>query len=942
MGLHMLGKLRTHLTKLGFGIFLVIVAMPGKSQAQVVPDGTLKSAVEQMQELMKINGGIREGNNLFHSFQEFSVPEGVEASFQNALDIENIFTRVTGDSVSNIDGILSAQGGANLFLMNPNGIVFGQNASINIGGSFIATTADSIQFGDGIEFTANPSDEPPLLTNHIPIGLGFGSKKYSGNGAIEVNGAGNVITPTSPSAPTEFESNKEGLQVEAGNTLGLIGNDISIDAGTLVSERGNIDIQSVKSGVVGIVESEGTFTFSNDNVSIFGDINLANQTIINSRGIGAGAISLSGSNINIKGGSLVLSQNQGSNEANNISIKAQNALTFEGASPAENTFSNVTAEALDKGKGASVFVSASDLILNDAGKILANTYGEGSGGSINIVSSKSVQLAESPFASFPFISASAYDRGNAGSVNISTQQLEVLNGGQVASATFGNGDAGNVRIDANSSINLVGAKKLPSQDAPVVSTITSGTVSSGNAGTVMLNTSSLRVIDGGLISTSSFTSGNAGNITINADELVTVSGQTSDGKQESTIGSSVVAVAPELQAIFGLSEPPSGNSGNVTITTSNLQVDSKGFVSVRNDGTGAGGTLSVDADNIKLDEEGSLTATSASATSGNIILNTDNLNLDDESQITTEAANEGGGGNININATNITAKKNSLISANAEGGNGGNITIDSETILGLQNSDITANAVEGDGGNINITTRTIQGFEEQAELTPRSDITASSEFGRSGTVTINSPETNSEEDVELSAKGVESVQSLEFFSACGKGKGSLTRTGMGVPENPDRWFNDVDSVRVYEEAKKTVQAERIKQGLRNGSPEEVYRRELELIRSRRNKSGNRHNYLAYEVDYAKGSEPMIVPAPKGEFVQPEGYSEHTPNGKPIPFFYSQTNEVPPEPRVTRLRKEPNIVQINPDGTQYFIRMTLAQDVKEQMCTDAQQVIKVGQ
>ena len=96
-------------------VFLTLPASIVK--AQITPDGSLESTVELIQEIMKINGGERAGNNLFHSFEDFNIPEGMEASFQNALDIENIFTRVTGDSISNIDGILSAQGGANLFLI---------------------------------------------------------------------------------------------------------------------------------------------------------------------------------------------------------------------------------------------------------------------------------------------------------------------------------------------------------------------------------------------------------------------------------------------------------------------------------------------------------------------------------------------------------------------------------------------------------------------------------------------------------------------------------------------------------------------------------------------------------------------------------------------------------------------------------------------------------
>ena len=739
--------------KIGLSVIFFLLIPANLVKAQVVPDGTLKSTVETIQELMKIDGGLKSGSNLFHSFEEFNIPEGMETSFENALEIENIFTRVTGDSASTINGTLSAQGGANLFLMNPNGIVFGQDASINLGGSFIATTADSIQFQDSTEFAATGTEDPtPLLTNEIPIGLGFGSN----SGAIEVNGEGNEIAATSSSSPTSVESSGQGLKVESGNTLGIVGNNVIVDGGTLTAKGGNIELGSVSSSVVGIKETENQFTFQYDGVNDYRDINLDNQALVDSSGKVAGAISLAGDNINLKGGSLILLQNQGETASGDIAIDAHESLVLQGTSSGETTFSGIKAEAINTGKGANIFINTPEIILQDAGKILANTYGEASGGNISISTDSAVRLEESPFSSLATIGASAYDRGNAGSVNISTQELQIFNGGQIASAAFSSGNAGDVVIDAKNSIEVVGVRKLPGQNAPVSSTITSGTVDSGNAGTLTLNTSSLSVIDGGLVSTSSFTNGDAGSITINASNSITVSGQSQDGLQQSTITSSVVAVNPELQEIFGLSEPPSGRSGNVTITTSDIQIDNNGFVSVRNEGTGEGGELLIDANNVRLEEQGSITAAAASGT----------------------------GGNININAINLSAKKDSAISANAEGGDGGNITIDTETLLGLDNSDITANAVEGDGGNINITATSILGFEERPELTPLSDITASSDFGVDGTVTINSPETNAEEDVQVSAKKPEApLTPLEFVKGS---KGDWEKLIRGL--NPDANF----------------------------------------------------------------------------------------------------------------------------------------------------------
>ncbi len=112
-----------------------------------------------------ITEGARRGSNLFHSFQEFSIDEGRAAYFANPPGVDNILGRVTGSGRSDILGQLGVLGEANLFLINPNGIVFGPNSSLNIGGSFLASTADAMEFGDRGVFSATTPEAPsPLLT----------------------------------------------------------------------------------------------------------------------------------------------------------------------------------------------------------------------------------------------------------------------------------------------------------------------------------------------------------------------------------------------------------------------------------------------------------------------------------------------------------------------------------------------------------------------------------------------------------------------------------------------------------------------------------------------------------------------------------------------------------------------------------------------------------
>ncbi|MEH1902763.1 MAG: filamentous hemagglutinin N-terminal domain-containing protein, partial [Nostoc sp.] len=137
------------------------------ANAQIIPDNTLgteKSTITPQNLHELIGGGAIRGENLFHSFQEFNVNQGQQVYFTNPAGINNIFTRVTGNHISKIFGTLGIDGTANLFLINPNGIIFGKNARLDIAGSFVASTANAIRLGENGLFSATEPQNSNLLT----------------------------------------------------------------------------------------------------------------------------------------------------------------------------------------------------------------------------------------------------------------------------------------------------------------------------------------------------------------------------------------------------------------------------------------------------------------------------------------------------------------------------------------------------------------------------------------------------------------------------------------------------------------------------------------------------------------------------------------------------------------------------------------------------------
>ncbi|MEH2133659.1 MAG: S-layer family protein [Nostoc sp.] len=742
--------------------------------AQVTSDGTTNTIVNQSGNNFNILNGIAKGNNLFHSFTNFSVPTGGSARFDliNTPNITTIFSRVTGGNVSNIDGLIQTLNSSNpvsLFLMNPAGILFGQNAALNIGGSFVGTTANSIKFSDGTEFSAVNPTATPLLTISVPIGLQLGQN----SGGITVQGSGHRLT-SGNFTPTVRSNNPIGLQVGFGNTLALLGGAVNFVGGiAAVAGGGHLEIGSVSDGQVRLNATEQGWVGDYSAVRQFNDIHLAQQSLLDASGSN-GSIQLQGRNINLTEGSAALLQNLGTQPSGGITVNAAQSLNLTGNTPDGSLGSLIQIENLGTSQTGDISVSAAQLSLQNGGQIRTRTFTQTLGGNITVNIAGLIDIDGFAPANASSIATFTTNSANAGNLTVSTGNLRILNGGSLFSITTGSGQAGTLRINAEDLIEIAGQNPItlsPSQ-------LLSATVRSGNANNVFVNTSRLVIRDGGFLGSDTVGMGSAASVTINASKSVDIQDRSAGSIVPSRIISTAQIIVPSTQAGFGLPLIPSGNAGSLTINTPSLHITDGGLVTVKNDGAGRAGDLLINANSIFLDNQGAITASTASGNGGNV-----RLNLQDY----------------------LLMRHGSLISATAGGnGNGGNLSINAPVIVGLENSDIIANAILGKGGNINISTQGLFGLKYRDRLTPESDITASSQFGVNGTVDINNIGIDPNSGlVELPANVTDPSQ--QIATGCANNQGSqFVATGRGgIPQNPtqeigsDRTWSDIRDISAY-------------------------------------------------------------------------------------------------------------------------------------------------
>ncbi|WP_026102761.1 filamentous hemagglutinin N-terminal domain-containing protein [Pleurocapsa sp. PCC 7319] len=692
--------------------------------AQVTPDGTTNTIVNpDGSNNFTIENGDRAGGNLFHSFDQFSVPNNGSAVFNNAPEIDNIFSRVTGGNISNIDGLIQAND-ANLFLVNPAGIMFGNNARLDIGGSFLGTTADSILFEDG-EFSATDFDNPPLLTVNAPIGLSFRDNP----GDIV-----NTSVGQNPDGETNVTGGAVGLQVPNGETLALVGGNVLLDGGNLTAKGGHIELGSVQDiGEVEIKETETDLALDYDSINSFGEIRLENTAAIDVNAEGGGSIAVNAKDINILDGSSLnagIGSGLGSTEAQagDITLNATEKLTVTNS----RIHNLVNSGAV--GNSGDIFIRSSNVeiletlnsdvdvasgnFLNNGIFAVVDLEGRGNAGNLSI---ESEQLNIS--GNGARISSATLGEGNAGNLTIETNNLVVQDGGQMGTSTFGRGNAGDFIIRASETINLTGEGEFPTGLFAQVNPD-----AEGSGANLTIETQTIKISDGARISVGSFGLGNAGNLTIRASDIEVFETPNKNFYLTgifANITASNSPIAPEFKS------PGQGAAGNLTIETERLSVKDGGRVSVSNNGIGDPGSLSITAsefvkiegvENPDIFEDSfrnisTVRATvgeESSGTGGNLTIDTKQLIVSDGGILSVGTFGAGNAGTLLVNSNEsievsgtsedgqFRSSVNATVEENASG-LGGNLTLNTSSLVVEDGAEISVSVIgQGNAGVLNI------------------------------------------------------------------------------------------------------------------------------------------------------------------------------------------------------------------------------------------------
>lgn len=646
--------------------FYLLVLLPAlvigtdPARAEITMDGTLGDAGPLAGPEYTITDtlGRQVGGNLFHSFTIFNIVRGERATFTGPASIDNVIGRVTGGTVSTIDGVLgSSIPGANLYLINPAGIVFGEHAALAVSGSFHAGSAHYLRLGSDGRFDAvSPSKTVLSVTN--PVAFGFLDNDVS---PVTVRGA---------------------LTAPAGQALSFVGGDVRITGAEVTAPGGQVHIAGAMA--TGEIAIDGASPVS-DGIAQLGDIRMDQESTLrvdqpdNGDG-GAGTVY-------IQGNALVMDDSAISSVAHDrdgggLQVRVREELRLRNDATARVT----TEGAAGAGR---VMIEAGELVLEDESVIETNTFGQGRGGDIIVEAGERIALSGESFV-FSFTEGT----GRAGDMMLSAPLVHVVEEAEILSDTEGAGPGGDMVITAS--------RVILDNDAEIASDVEM----SGDGGSVTIRAEDIMLLDESEISSDTVGTGDGGTVLLEASDVIRIEGESGVFTDSEGSGSSgtIALRAPLLQMEGGVvtgEANGSGQGGGVSIQAGQVVLRSGAIISSQSAGTGnAGDILLTQADSIRVEAGSAITTEAENADGGNIQIEARDLVYILDSDVTAMVAGgTGSGGNISIDPT-FVALNGATITADAFGGDGGNITIRADHFLASPDSVISASSALGIDGTI--------------------------------------------------------------------------------------------------------------------------------------------------------------------------------------------------------------------------------------------------
>jgi len=651
-------------------VFALLLSQFTVIKAEIITDGTVGPTVN-------VNGpnfiigqelGSQIGNNLFHSFKTFDINtnNGISesATFTGSADINNVISRVTGGEISTINGLLKSEiSNADFYFINPAGIIFGENAKVDVPAAFHISTADELKFADGSTFSATEPNKSALGIAQ-PEAFGFLQPQDT---SLIVNGSQLEFKPNSTVSLTS-------------SNIGLNNTGISSESGTItIIANGN---NSTPVSITGSLpqQSNGDFIANSSFVNVSGDgagqLNVAagkafmNEGILLNSNIGStnalGHTKVQASQLQLHNGSQISSGTFAQGHGVAISVETDQLLI----SGVKDKLTGIGSNALvgSTGHAGDVIVKVNGLLeVNNGGEIFGSTFSSGNAGNL-IVDAKHLSMNANA-GLLSQIASNTFSSGNAGNIDLNVKGLlEVYQYSEISNSTGSTGNSGILTINA-------GGVLIDSLNSGYSTGIYSSAIaeSSGLVGNINIqtqelllkNNSSILAAHRGEIDEQLLTSFQPSILSIKANHLDLQSGSIISTSSEKNVPASYI----DLQISNSLS------LSDISIISSSANTGDAGLININSQGT------------TNLKDSFISSETFGSGHSGNILLFSKEQLNQNNSTISSSTYAQGNAGEVNIYAKNIDLKQASAIVSNASAeasGKVGNINIQANTIKLLQ------------------------------------------------------------------------------------------------------------------------------------------------------------------------------------------------------------------------------------------------------------------